>query len=184
MLCHDDILHEKGFDALDYASWLNFCSDWVSLGGYKVFSNGASPDLARHESWFSRYDSLCIRPQKEFMKTQYTRHGDPFANAFGMRMSLSILSSIFRYFAATRSTTGNRLEYSIIVSKSVSHVVNFPTPLVCIRERSDSEGAIVSRSDFVTSELRYAIWIWINCKTYTQIQALLRGGTAPGGCCG
>ena len=68
-----------------------------------------------------------------------------------------------------------RFEYSIIVSMSVSHLVNFPAPLVCIRERSDSVGAIVSRSDFVASELSYAIWIWINCKTYTQMQALLRG---------
>jgi len=104
MLCHDDIMHEKGFDGLDYESWLNFRSDWVSLGDYKVFSNGASPDLARHESWFSRYDSLCMRPQKEFTKTQYTRHDDSFANASGMRMSLSSLSSISRYFVATGST--------------------------------------------------------------------------------
>jgi hypothetical protein len=175
LLCHDDLLCKKGFDALDYESWLNFCSDWVSLGDYKAFSNGTSLDLARHESWFSRYDSLCIRPQEEFMKTQYTRHDDPFTNASGMRMGLGVISSISRYFVATGSKSGMRFEYSIIVSKRVSHVVNFFPPLVCIRERPDSEGAIVTRSDFAASELRYAIWIWINCKSYSQMQVVLRG---------
>lgn len=175
LLCHDDLLCKKGFDALDYESWLNFRSDWVSLGDYKAFRNGTSPDFARHESWFSRYDSLSIRPQEEFMKTQYTRHDDPFTNASGMRMSLGVNSSISRYFHATGSKSGMRTEYAIIVSKRVSHVVNFFPPLVCIRERSDSEGAIVTRSDFAASELRYAIWVWINCKSYAQMQALLRG---------
>ena len=174
-LCHDDLLCKKGFDALDYESWLNFRSDWVSLGDYKVFGNGTSLDLARHESWFSRYDFLCIRPQEEFMKTQYTRQDDPFTNASGMRMGLGVISSISRYFVATGSKSGMRFEYSIIVSKRVSHVVNFFPPLVCIRERPDSEGAIVTRSDFTASELRYAIWIWINCKSYSQMQAVLRG---------
>lgn len=175
ILCHDDLLYQDGFEALDNDAWQSFASHWVSLGDYLAFGKGTSTNETRYESWFSRYDSLAMRPKQKFMNTQYTRHDDPFTNVSGMRVSLGVLNATSGYFCATGSKTGMRFEYSLIVNRKVTHVVNFLPPLVCIRERPDSEGAMVTRSDFIASELRYALCIWLNCRTASGLHALLKG---------
>jgi len=175
ILCHDDLLSKDGFKALKMDFWQSFRSDWVSLGDYYAFSGTSPVSRFRHESWFARYDQSIIRPQSAFLSTQYQRHDDPFTNVSGMCASLAVLRSTTRFFALTGSRSGMRFEYSLIVNKRVNHVVNFRPPLVCVRERADSEGAMVTRRDFVASELRYAIWIWINCKSVAGVGSLLRG---------
>lgn len=175
ILCHDDLLHKSGFEELDQGQWKSWNSDWISLGDYLVFGQDSSAERGRYECWFDQYDSLTSRPKSSFLLTQYQRHDDPFTNYSGMRLSLAVLSSTIHFFAQTSSKTGMRLEYSLIVNKRIRQVINFKPPLVCVRERSDSVGARVTRKDFAASELRYAIWMWMNCQSISSAKQLARG---------
>jgi len=175
ILCHDDLLHRPGFERLDQKQWREWGSNCISLGDYLVFGQTSSSASPRHESWFARYDALNSRPKSAFLMTQYQRHDDPFTNLSGMRLSLGVLRSTVRYFSITRSRSGMRMEYSLIVNKAIQNVINFDPPLVCVREHSGSVGANVSRRDFAASELRYAIWIWLNCRSIPSWKLLLQG---------
>ena len=68
-----------------------------------------------------------------------------------------------------------RLEYSLIVNRHIQKIINFEPPLVCVREHSGSAGARVTRKDFAASELRYAIWMWMNCESASSLKQLLQG---------
>jgi hypothetical protein len=175
VLCHDDLLHRPGFERLDQEQWKAWRPDCISLGDYLVFREESWIASPRHECWFARYDTLTSRPKSAFLKTQHQRHDDPFTNLSGMRLSLAVLSSTIHYFSRTGSKTGMRLEYSLIVNRHIQEVINFEPPLVCIREHSGSVGARVTRRDFAASELRYAIWMWMNCESVSSLKQLLQG---------
>jgi hypothetical protein len=175
ILCHDDLLNKSGFDQLDQEQWQSWTSNCISLGDYLVFGQESSPEMGRYECWFDRYDTVTRRPRSSFLLTQYQRHDDPFTNFSGMRLSVAVMSSTIHFFAQTGSKTGMRLEYSLIVNKRIQNVVNFEPPLVCVRERNDSAGARVTRKDFAASELRYAMWMWLNCQSIASAKQLAQG---------
>ena len=181
ILCHDDLLHRPGFERLDQKQWEEWDPSAISLGDYYAFGRGSSGKSLRQECWFARYDALNSRPKSAFLKTQYQRHDDPFTNLSGMRLSLGVLRSTVRYFSLTGSRSGMRMEYALIVHKAIENVINFDPPLVCVREHSGSVGANVTQKDFAASELRYAIWIWLNCRSVGAWNLLLQGQYGVGG---
>ncbi|MEB3354275.1 MAG: hypothetical protein VKM34_08580 [Cyanobacteriota bacterium] len=183
ILCHDDLLRRSSFEELDEQAWRGFRSDMVGFGDFYTFTNDDPPGLVYQESWFSRTGRIGPQPRSDFVKTQcaYKRQHDPFTNLSGVRVSVGVFHSTLRYFALTGSRTGMRIEYSLIINRRIRSLLNYVPPLVCVRVRYDSAGALTTRKDFVASELRYAIWLWLNTRTVDECRQLFAGDYSPRG---
>lgn len=174
ILCHDDLLSIEGFKQLDMEEWQSFGSDCVSLGDYWVFNDSNRFEAAAHRSSFAASKTTQKRSRQVFFDMQNTGV-DPFTNVSGMRMSIDAFAKTLRYFVRTGSRTGMRMEYAYVLNKTVSSVISYSPPLVRIRSHPNSEGAQTSYADFFPSELRYLLWMWLNCRTPREIREISRG---------
>lgn len=174
-LCHDDLLSIEGFKSLDQEDWSRQDPFTISLGDYLVFKDGEPIGSSVHKTSFEDQKSKTRkRPQSHFLQMQISGI-DPFTNVSGMRMTVAVLSSTLSFYKYTGSRVGLRMEYAYICNRAVDSIINYDPPLVFIRSHPQSEGAKATYRDFIPGELRYLCWLWINCKTLQDLQALQKG---------
>lgn len=174
IFCHDDLLAFQSFQSLDMAHWHGHGMRTISLGDYITFKDGESPNTGTGKSSFPGVSQSHRISRSSFFVMQNSG-ADPFTNISGMRMSLDVLVTTLQFYRWTGSRSGMRIEYALATNKRVQTIINHCPPLVKIRSHPNSEGSIRNYSEFIASELRYAIWLWLNCTSFTDFKALLKG---------
>ena len=174
ILCHDDLLAFQSFQSLDMADWRGYGMRTISLGDYISFQDGESPGSGICKSSFPGANQSHKISRSSFFLMQNTDK-DPFTNISGMRMSLDILLTTLQFYHWTGSRSGMRMEYALTTNKRVQTVINHCPPLVKIRSHPNSEGSIRNYKEFIASELRYALWLWLNCTSLIDFKTLLKG---------
>jgi len=172
---HDDLLSYQAFQSLDMADWSGLDNRTISLGDYISFVDGESPNAGSHKSSLLPGEHQSHRISRSSFFLMQNTGNDPFTNASGMRMSLDIFMTTLQFYRWTGSRSGMRWEYALTTNKRVQTVINYCPPLVKIRSHPNSEGAIRNYNEFIASELRYALWLWLNCTSLADFKALLKG---------
>jgi hypothetical protein len=90
-----------------------------------------------------------------------------------MRMPSQVLIEAVKYQIRTRSEKGLRHEYICAAHHLIDALYCHNPPLVAIREHSASEGANKTNLQYHGSELRFIIWLFINCRSFDEIRKLL-----------
>jgi len=170
VLCHDDRLVHDSFCDLKPDDWLRNDPS-LSLGNYAVFNDNGH---VRYESAFHDRTSTQPTANRAQWRDSLGNARSRYTNASGMRMPSQVLIEAAKYQVRTRSEKGLRSEYICAAHHLIDVLYYHNPPLVAIREHSASEGANKTNLQYHGSELRYIIWLFINCRSFDEIRKLLR----------
>jgi len=169
VLCHDDLLVYDSFRYLKRDSWLR-TDPSLSLGNYNVFHENGD---VSHKSAFCDNTSAHPTADRAQWRDSLCNPRSTYTNVSGMRMPSQVLIDAVKYMVRTRSENGLRAEYIYAAHHHIDVLYCYNPPLVAIREHSASEGANKSHIQYHGSELRYIIWLFINCRSCDEIGKLL-----------
>jgi len=171
LLCHDDLLLYDSFRYLQPDDWLRADSS-LSLGNYVVFRENG---FVCNESAFRGSKLTHPTAKRAQWLDSLSNVHSTYTNVSGMRMPSQVLSKAIKYQVRTRSEKGLRFEYICAAHNFIDVLYCYSPPLVAIREHSASEGANQTKLQFHGSEIRFMIWLFINCRSFHEIQKLLTG---------
>lgn len=179
-LCHDDLLLPDQIESARSKLEQRYPATDIFMGDYVVFGDGHSfPEKFKTEQGTVSAIPAPLRaanavPKEEWLAAQ-EKNGHVFTNMSGVIVSVSIVCDVAKFLKLSCGRKGCRTEYMLATHRSVQSIRRFTQPVVAIRQHANQEGANVRPAEYLSDEMRYNLWLWLNSGTIQNLGQRLKG---------
>ncbi|QPI86184.1 hypothetical protein I3V23_04200 [Rhodobacterales bacterium HKCCA1288] len=166
LLAHDDLLVEKNLCSLNKDTLTEPNS--LFIGDYYLFRDDATCAYDDEKLESSILSGHCHKTMSKFewhKINSEAKNSHMFTNMSGMVFDFCVLRDLCMFLGRMPGTVNCRLEYMLAAHRSVKKISNCFPPIVSIREHAGQFGKRVSRLEYGLGEIRYSLWLYINCRS-------------------